>query len=943
MRPSTSRANHGALLEREQELAVIEGLMQRAQANDSAVALVEGPAGIGKSRLLRELRERALDAGLRTLAARGSDLERGLPFGVVRQLFEPALADPDHKRRWLSGSAVAAARVFDPAAVGNPFDDAGFSVLYGLSWLTTNIAADGPLLIAIDDLQWADRASLRFLAYLIRRLEGVGVLVAATVRLGEPQLDSRLLREILQDPTAVPIRPQALSEAAVLELVGERLGAGAEPSFVAACRRGTGGNPLLLDEVLKSLQAEGVRPDALHADVVRDVGPRAVSRWVLLRLARLSADAVAVAGAVAVLGDGAALPETAAVAGIDEQRTARATGALIAAEILQSDSPNGFVHPLVRDAVYLDLASVERELAHERAAITLIERGAETELVAAHLLVAPNRSDGRVAALLHEAGQAAVRRGDADSAVPYLRRSLAESPQSDKRSSLLIDLGMAEALADDKAASAMHLGAGYEAIEDPRERAMAAETLARVLLFTAPASEAAAVARRAADELPSELADLRWRLEALELFTTTFGASVPDAAARLRQARNGLRGEGPGARMLAAVAAATWALTGGSAAECCELALAALADGVLIAAEPALMPGVAGTVLEFADRDEVLAIWEARTAEAHRSGSAMALGGIYVAQGGTWLARGELSEAEAALQRANAEIDPWSSAPAEVVFGSAYLAEVLIERGDIAGARELLDAQPVSPPGSDADSLLRRAEVRLLLAERRWGEALQAAQEYAGTLRDGIVNPAWAPWRSLQALALAGVGRSDEAIALLEDELIWARRWEAPRTLGRTLRLLGTIGGLTNVELLDEAVNVTANTPAQLEHAKSLVALGSALRLARKPSAARAPLRRGLELAARCGAQPLVEHARTELYTAGGRPRRQTLTGLESLTPSERRVAQLAAEGQGNREIAQTLYVTPKTIEVHLTSVYRKLGISARTGLAELLSSSTAG
>jgi predicted ATPase len=202
----------------------------------------------------------------------------------------------------------------------------------------------------------------------------------------------------------VAIHPHPLSQAAVGELVRERLGVDAEPSFLATCHEATGGNPLLLHEVLKTMRAEGIHPDAAHSGVVRDIGPRAVSSAVLLRLARLSPDAIAVARAVAVLGDGAGLPATAALAGFDEQRVAKATRALAAAEILDPESPLRFVHPLVRDAVYLELTHAERALQHERAAMALIELGTAPELVAAHLLFMPCRSDARVATMLHDAG-----------------------------------------------------------------------------------------------------------------------------------------------------------------------------------------------------------------------------------------------------------------------------------------------------------------------------------------------------------------------------------------------------------------------------------------------------------------------------------------------------------------------------------------------------------
>ncbi len=267
------------------------------------------------------------------------------------------------------------------------------------------------------------------------------------------------------------------------------------------------------------------------------------------------------------------------------------------------------------------------------------------------------------------------------------------------------------------------------------------------------------------------------------------------------------------------------------------------------------------------------------------------------------------------------------------------MAKLLIERGDLAGARVLLARQPPMPPGSDIDALTRRADTELLIAERSWLEALAASDRYRATLRERVVNPAWAPWRSLRAQALAGLGRHEEAIELLEQELGWARRWGAPGPVSRALRLLGTIGSEERVDALREAVEVADGSGARLERAQALVALGSALRRSREPSAAREPLRRGLELAAQCGALPLADQARTELYAAGGRPKRDVLTGPDSLTPSEGRIAELAADGQGNREIAQALFVTPKTVEFHLTSVYRKLGISTRAQLSRALAS----
>jgi DNA-binding NarL/FixJ family response regulator len=158
--------------------------------------------------------------------------------------------------------------------------------------------------------------------------------------------------------------------------------------------------------------------------------------------------------------------------------------------------------------------------------------------------------------------------------------------------------------------------------------------------------------------------------------------------------------------------------------------------------------------------------------------------------------------------------------------------------------------------------------------------------------------------------------------------------------VGRTLRVLGTLEREAGIPRLQEAVAVLEGSAARLEHAKALAALGGALRRARQPTEAREPLRRALELADACSAAPLAERVRSELYATGARPRTEALSGVESLTASEKRVADLAAAGQTNRDIAQALYVTPKTVEVHLSNVYRKLGIKSRRELAGAMSAS---
>jgi DNA-binding NarL/FixJ family response regulator len=237
---------------------------------------------------------------------------------------------------------------------------------------------------------------------------------------------------------------------------------------------------------------------------------------------------------------------------------------------------------------------------------------------------------------------------------------------------------------------------------------------------------------------------------------------------------------------------------------------------------------------------------------------------------------------------------------------------------------------------SEGDNFVRWSRMEVLLAEGRWEEAVKLGEDYEQAVRS-VRNPGWAAWRSLKALALDKLGRTDEAVTLVEDELEDARRWGAPGTVGRTLLTLAQLKREAGREHIDEAVEILEGSSAKLVHAKALAALGTALRHERKPTEAREPLRRALELADTCGSPVLAERVRAELYAAGARPRSTALSGVEALTASEKRVAGLAAEGQTNRDIAQTLFVTPKTVEVHLSNAYRKLGIRSRRELAGAL------
>jgi DNA-binding CsgD family transcriptional regulator/tetratricopeptide (TPR) repeat protein len=387
-----------------------------------------------------------------------------------------------------------------------------------------------------------------------------------------------------------------------------------------------------------------------------------------------------------------------------------------------------------------------------------------------------------------------------------------------------------------------------------------------------------------------------------------------------------------------------WA--GAPAAVVAPLARRALAGGALLASGISPGPAVhACTVLVLADLDEPLRISEAALAEAHERGSILALAFVKMLSSHAHLSRGDLAEAEADGREARDAYEMWGATARFPALVAGFLADALREQGKLEDSAAVLERADLGrAPAETARMriLLSRARLHFLRGDLAGGleDIFEAGRRFEAV---GGRNPAFMPWRSHAALALLQLGEQDEARRLAAEELELARIWGAPRVLGAALRAAGLAeGGEEGLALLREAVEVLTDSPAKLEHAKAHTELGAALRRSNRRSQAREQLRHALELATICGATPLAARAESELLATGARPRRVALTGVESLTPSERRVAEMAAQGPSNREIAQALFVTPKTVEVHLSSVYRKLRIGSRSQLAAALANRVA-
>lgn len=868
-----------ALVERDRELAALTEALDRLAAGHHGLILVEGPAGIGKTRLLLEARRLAGERPVQVLSSRGSQLESAFAFGIVRQLFEPVIADPSLREELLDGGAAGARGVFDFADGDKA---AGFAVLHGLYWLTVNLTSGSPLMLVVDDAQWCDGASLRFLTYLARRIEALPVLVVLGVRSSEESREADLLAELALEPEALALRPAALSAGATTEMVARHLGAAPDPLFTDACHRTTSGNPLLLSQLLRALAADGVRPDAAHADRVVAVGSRAISSLVLLRLRRLPDDVVEVARAAAVLGDGASLPAVAALADLPEARTAEALATLSRAQIVSDRQPLAFLHPLVRDAVYEGLPAAERGLRHERAAAVLTAGGGSGEQVAAHLLLAPPRGDDDVVSLLRTASRAAVERGASESAVTYLRRALAEAGSGPSRPDVLLALGLVEATLDGPAA-VEHLVQAYDLLEDPGIRAETAIATAATQVFASPPGVATAFAREAEAQLPAEMTDQRQALVALQRISGFMHAldeawhtPAPDPD-----------GAGVGARMLAATLALQSLLEGSDRARAIEMARFALADDQLLAVDDGLFWVNAAAVRMLAD-DDIGNFWSRARAAGHARGSLFATLSTSLWEGFWRWRRGELDEALVRLHDALEQDRMWGGAGVGEPFARGFEVLCQLDRGDLAAARLAADAAQCQLFG-EGGRVLHQAVATLLVVEGRSEEALEALD--AAPAGIAIDNPAWNPWRGIRAAALHGLGRTAEAVDVAAEEVALLRQWGAPSHLGKSLCLLGELRG--SEEDLRESVGLLAGTSAAVDLARARCALAGRPEVPDEEAVEL--LTQAARTASRCGALGVLARAHSELE------RRGRLPGDMGVTDPDR--------GSGNPQVGRTMMV----------------------------------
>ncbi|MGH2955845.1 MAG: ATP-binding protein, partial [Solirubrobacterales bacterium] len=865
------------LLERESEFVELDSLVAAAARGDGAAMLIEGPPGIGKTALRRTAETLGEQIGLSVLSAQGGELERRLPWAVIRDLLGPPMrkADEGERKALLSGAAALASPVLaETAAEHQTVSDQLAEVLHGLFWLTSNLSQRSALLLAVDDAHWADPASFDFLVYLAQRVSDLPVLLLVAGRPAEPGGGTRRLGA-LSDRTRV-IRPSPLSQEGVEELIRRDFKRQPDAEFVAACHRATGGNPFLLSELQIELHHEEVSPVSENAARVSEVTPEAISHAVLLRLNRLPEPAVRLAQSVAVLGTRARLADTARLAGLDPDTAAATVEELAEAEVLGRDLPLTFAHPIVRRVVYEQMIAPARARLHGKAAELLAEKGGSAEEIAVHLIEVEPAGDPDVVERLREAARRSVAEGATDAAVQYLRRALAEPPSRRERARVLVELARTEAaLADPEALP--RLDEAVALLEDSVERAEVLHELGWMLFSTGRHADAARAFSRGVEEIGSDESDLALELRTGRFVLSTLGRTGHDAVRELSEA--GLldtddQAPSPGQRTALTQLAVARVFAARAADEARELALRALGDGAMVTeGGVSLLWSVAVSCLiwcdslDEADREIAIGVrlLRERPSVADRA---------YVLFGRSWvrLWRGELVRAAADAQAA---VDAWSGGWGAHVLGARwYLSRALIERGDLDEAERAVELAPgdqryLEEPVHQAWFHAGRGQVALAKREAEGARREFGHVEALAADLPLLRNPAAFLWRVDAARAALLLGDREEARRLASEDVQLARQFGARRSLGFTLCASGLAeGGAEGVERLREAVEVLERSPSKLELCRARVELGAALRRQGAVTEARDRLREGLGLAQRLGLRSLEERANAELLAA---------------------------------------------------------------------------
>ncbi|MEU4210930.1 AAA family ATPase [Streptomyces sp. NPDC026206] len=904
------------LLDRRRELDLITAALEAAETGGSgSLLVVTGGIGIGKSALLRALPALAERRGTQALTASGAVLEQDFAFGVAAQLLDPlrpgALLDlPDNDPH---GELLA---------------------------LVADRSTQRPLLLLVDDLQWADPPSLRWLGHLAKRLTNLRVTVVVAVREGEPGAEEPRIHDIT-DRACHILRPGPLTPAGTAALVAAAFGRPADPEYAVACHEATGGHPMFLTATLTALLPTGA-PATAQAGTVRAPHLAALRDRLAVALRSQPGPVQELAKALAVLDDGTDPELAGRLAGLDETGREEAARVLHRLGLLAGGPELAFVHRAVRDAVEELMTPAEQEDIHVYAALLLHSGGHPAERAAAQLLAATSCQDNWAVQVLRAAASAATRRGAPEDAARYLRRALLGSaPSGTDRAALLVDLATIER-AFDPAAAVRHISQALLLLPSAAQRAKAAVRIPPSLLGSCPRPTVEAVVELAAEFgdpalLTGDDRELALRLEARLRHVAVIGPGrLPLCTARLREL-----GPTPSLCTAAERELVTVLLHGTTMAQGMSAAeVAPLANRVL-QYEPAspehthtALPLLTHTLIA-ADSLEAIGPWlETARERARRDNATVPQALVAVELTHVMLARGRLTQARAhAAEALELGVADWATLQSmtAVVMLAIESRDTELARRLLAFRREGADHgyRPSSLQLIRGSSAVQRGDLPTALEYfLDWGRSAERADWR---------NPAVFPWRAWAAGLHYRMGDTHRAHDLIEEEYARAVAWGTPVAIGRAQRVKGALTtGERGIELLRESAATLEESVNGMERARTSLLLGRRL-LRAGLAEAETQLRLARDQALGCGAPWLAEGAGRELQNFASST---ASVAVAALTRTERRVAGLAAHGASNKEIAEWLEVSSRAVEKHLTHAYRKLNVAGRSqlvGMAHLL------
>ncbi|WP_300679077.1 LuxR family transcriptional regulator [Nocardioides sp.] len=921
------------LLEREAEWRRMQALLTAVQAGQGAQLCLLGPPGAGKSSLLAALVERARADGLRVLLASAGPLESRSPFGLARRLFTRELERLTPAE--IAGVSTGLARTAVEHLIGSSAEPVELGdMLASLTWLLRALARLGPVLVVADDVQWADEESVLLLGSLREQLDGLTLGVVLAAREVSAETRQPALAEVVA--AGEVLRPEALTATAVGAVLASCWGGEVGAEVAQAAHEVSGGNPFLVTALARLLAERA--PGERGVAALRAAVPGTVIDAVVQRIAALPEPARDLARAVAIL-DGSTLTLAAALAGTDLETAALAADRLRAAGIFAAEGAPTFRHGLLRSATYATIGHDTREALHRRAAALLA--GTDLNAAAAQLLSAEPTGDCTAADVLARAGRDALDAGAPQSAVALLRRAVAEPPTAAELPRLLLDQGLAEMRTLD-AACVETLDRALAVVTAPEDRAEAALALARAYAYAGFHALAADVLAEACDALRGTDSELELEVEAAFVGTAMLVSERRVEARRLLAARTDLTGSTRGERLFLIQQMMAASAANQPATVLFDLAEKVIGDWPTSDQSPESTEWVWPRLLLAAmgRLTEVRRLTDDGFAKAAANGSMVGFLSATFVRGSVELWSGDLIEAESRFRAMLEHGRALNGGVLVETLAGGGLAQALAFQGRVEEAMALLAPFP-EESGADAPiegmSMLAfcRAVVRQLAGD---DEGALASALYLGRLVAELDcdSPTWVAWRAPAITALWTLGRVEEARAMAAEHLALCEQAGAATLLAEALHLAGVVGedAEHSRAMLERSVEVAQSVEGRLHEVMARMAYGAFLRRTGQRAEAREHLRQARWWAEQVHAGHFVALADSELAAAGVRAGRLDLFGSGALTASELRVCELAVQGLRNRDIAQRLYITTKTVEVHLSRAYRKLGIVGRADLA---------